>query len=164
MDLVTPGIGLLFWTSLIFILLLVILRFFAWKPILNAVKNRETSIKSALESAEKAKDEMKKLQKKNEEILQEARTERDQMMKEAREIKEKLIAEAREKAGQEANKLIEVARQTIRNEKATAINELRQQVVILSVEIAEKILREKLEKDKNHNDLISRLLDDVKMS
>jgi F-type H+-transporting ATPase subunit b len=164
MDLVTPGIGLIFWTTLVFLLLLILLRVFAWKPILNAVNNREKSIKSALESAEKAKDEMKKLQKRNEEILREAKSERELIMKEAKEIKEKIITEAKDKAGQEANKLIELARQAIRNEKASAINELRQQVAVLSVEIAEKILREKLEKDKDQTKLINRLLDDIKIN
>ncbi len=164
MDLVTPGIGLLFWTTLIFFLLLLILRLFAWKPILNAIKNREVSIKSALESAEKAKEDMKKLLAKNEEILQAARGERDLMMKEAKEVKEKIINEAKEKAAQEANRLIQLARQNIQNEKTTAINELRQQVANLSVDIAEKILREKLAGDKEKKALINKLLDDIKLN
>jgi len=164
MDLVTPGIGLLFWTGFVFILLLIILRLFAWKPILNAVRNREFSIKSALESAEKAKVELKKLQKRNEEIIQETKSEREQMMKEAKDIKEKVITDAKEKAAQEANKLIELARQSIKNEKAAAINEIKQQVASLSVEIAEKILREKLDKDQEQADLIKRLLNDIKIN
>lgn len=164
MDLVTPGIGLIFWTSFIFFLLLIILRIFAWKPILNAVKNREASIKSALDSAEKAKEDMKKLLAKNEEILQKARLERDAMMKEAREVKEKIITEAKEKAQQEGAKLIEAARLNIRNEKNAAIAEIKSQVAILSVEIAEKILREKLAQSKEQDALISRLLDDVKIN
>ncbi len=164
MDLVTPGIGLIFWTSFIFFLLLIILRIFAWKPILNAVKNREASIKSALDSAEKAKEDMKKLLAKNEEILQKARLERDAMMKEAREVKEKIITEAKEKAQQEGAKLIEAARLNIRNEKNAAIAEIKSQVAILSVDIAEKILREKLAQSKEQDALISRLLDDVKIN
>ncbi len=164
MDLVTPGIGLIFWTTLVFFLLMIILRVFAWNPILNAVKNREASIKSALDSAEKAKNEMKALQVKNEEILQQAKTERDLLLKEARDIREKIINDAKEKAGQEANKLIELARQNIRNEKDSAINELRHQVANLSVDIAEKILREKLGGEKEQNELIKRLLDDIKMN
>jgi F-type H+-transporting ATPase subunit b len=164
MDLVTPGIGLIFWTSLIFLLLLVILRMFAWKPILNAVKNREASIKSALDSAEKAKEEMKKLLAKNEEIMQKARGERDLLMKDAREVKEKIINEAKEKAQAEAAKILETARQNIKSEKNAAINEIRTQVAILSVEIAEKILREKLAKDKDQQALISRLVDDIKIN
>ncbi len=164
MDLVTPGIGLIFWTSFIFFLLLIILRLFAWKPILNAVKNREKSIKSALDSAEKAKEEMKKLLAKNEEIMQKARLEREVIMKEAREVKDKIINEAKEKAQQEAIKLIESARLNIRNEKNAAISEIKSQIAILSVDIAEKILREKLSQNKEQDALISRLLDDVKIN
>jgi len=164
MDLVTPGIGLIFWTSFIFFLLLIILRLFAWKPILNAVKNREASIKSALDSAEKAKETMKKLQVKNEEILQKAKIEREALMKEAREVKEQIINEAKEKAQQEAAKLIELARLNIKNEKNAAIAEIKSQVALLSVEIAEKILREKLSQNKEQDALISRLLDDVKIN
>lgn len=155
---------MLFWTTLIFLLLLLILRMFAWKPILNAVKNREKSIKSALESAERAKEEMKKLLAKNEEILQQAKVERELIMREAKEVKEKIISDAKEKAVLETNKLIELARQNIRNEKALAINELRQQVAILSIEIAEKILREKLAGDNEKKELIVRLLDDIKLN
>jgi len=164
MDLVTPGIGLIFWTTFIFFLLLVILRMFAWKPILNAVKNREKSIKSALDSAEKAKEEMKKLLAKNEEILQKAKAERDSLMKEAREVREKIINEAKEKAQHEAAKLTEAARLNIRNEKNAAIAEIKAQVATLSVEIAEKILREKLTQSKEQNALISRLIDDIKIN
>jgi F-type H+-transporting ATPase subunit b len=164
MDLVTPGIGLIFWTTFIFFLLLIILRIFAWKPILNAVKNRETSIKSALDSAEKAKEEMKKLLSKNEEILQKAKAERDLLMKEARDVREKIINEAKEKAQQEAAKLIESARLNIMNEKTAAIAEIKAQVATLSVDIAEKILREKLSQNKEQSALINRLIDDVKIN
>jgi F-type H+-transporting ATPase subunit b len=164
MDLVTPGIGLLFWTTLIFLLLLLLLRLFAWKPILNAVKNREASIKSALESAEKAKEEMKKLTAKNEEILQQARVEKELIMKEAKLVREKIINEAKEKAILESNRIIELARQNIQNEKTAAINELRQEVANLSVDIAEKLLREKLAGDKEKKDLILKLLDDIKLN
>ena len=164
MDLVTPGIGLIFWTTLIFFLLLLLLRIFAWKPILNAVKNREQSIKTALESAEKAKEDMKKLLAKNEQIYQEARNERDLMLKEARIVKEKMISEAKEKAVHEALKLMELARQNIKNEKISAINEIRQQVANLSVEIAEKILRKKLSDDKSQKELLSKLIDDISLN
>jgi F-type H+-transporting ATPase subunit b len=164
MDLVTPGIGLIFWTTFIFFLLLILLRAFAWKPILNAIKNRETSIKSALDSAEKAKEEMKKLLAKNEEILQKARQERDILLKEARDVKEKIINEAKEKAQQEAAKLIELARLNIRNEKNAAISEIKAQVATLSVEIAEKILREKLSQNKEQSELINRLIQDIKIN
>ncbi len=164
MDLVTPGIGLIFWTTFIFFLLLILLRVFAWKPILNAIKNREASIKSALDSAEKAKEDMKKLLSKNEEILQKARIERDLLLKEAREVKEKIIAEAKDKAQLEANKLIEQARLSIRNEKTAAIAEIKSQVANLSVEIAEKILRERLSHSKEQSELINRMIEDIKIN
>ena len=164
MDLVTPGIGLIFWTTLIFFLLLILLRIFAWKPILNAVKNRESSIKSALESAEKAKEEMKKLLVKNEQILKDAKIERDLMLRDAKLAREKVINEAKEKASQEASKLLALARQNIQNEKESAINEIKLQVANLSVAIAEKILREKLSGDKNQNDLINKLIDDIELN
>lgn len=164
MDLVTPGIGLIFWTTFIFLLLLILLRVFAWKPILNAIKNREASIKSALDSAEKAKEDMKKLLAKNEEILQKARQERDILLKEARDIKEKLINEAKDKAQVEAAKLLELARLNIRNEKTAAIAEIKAQVANLSVEIAEKILREKLSQNKEQSELVNRLIEDIKIN
>jgi len=164
MDLVTPGIGLLFWTVVIFSILLYVLRKFAWNPINNAVKNREDSIRSALKAADKAKKEMEKLQQENERIMKQARDERDVIMKEARDVKEKIISEAKDKADSEAKKLIELARLNIQNEKASAIAEIKEQVAKLSVEIAEKILREKLKDRKEGKELVDKLLKDVKLN
>jgi F-type H+-transporting ATPase subunit b len=164
MDLVTPGIGLIFWTAVVFLILLFILKRFAWKPINNAVKNRENSIRSALNAADKAREEMKKLQADNERILKEAKAERDTLMKEAREVKDKIITEAKEKADSEARKLIDLARINIQNEKASAITEIKGQMAILSVEIAEKILREKLKNDKESQELIDKLIKDIKLN
>ena len=112
MQLVTPAIGLMFWTIVIFILLLLILKKFAWKPILKAVDDRNNSIKDALSSAEKAKEEMEQLSADNDKILTEARMERDSIIKEAREIKEKTISEAKSKASKEAEKIIIDAKAT----------------------------------------------------
>ncbi len=164
MDLVTPGIGVIFWTVLIFSILLFLLGKFAWKPINNAIKNREDSIRSALVSADTAKEEMRKLQADNERIMKEARAERDNIMKEAREVKDAIIAEAREKADAEAKKLIENARKNIENEKASAINDIRKQVAKLSVDVAEAILRAELSDDKNRKKLVDRLVDDIKLN
>ncbi|MCK4920813.1 MAG: F0F1 ATP synthase subunit B [Bacteroidales bacterium] len=164
MDLVTPGIGLIFWTTIIFSILLFLLKKFAWKPINNAVKNREESIKAALSAADKAKDEMLLLQADNEKIIKEARNERDLMMKEAKELKEAIISEAKEKAEMEGKKLIEQARKSIQNEKSSAINEIKEQVAQLSVEIAEKILREELDNDQQQKALMNKLLDDIKLN
>ena len=156
MDLVTPGIGLIFWTVIIFGILLFLLKKYAWKPITNAVKTREDSIRSALVAADTAKQEMQQLQADNEKILKEARGERDIMMKEAREVKETIINEAK--------KLIENARQSIQNEKASAISDIKKQVAKLSVEIAETILREELKDDKKRSELVGKLLDDIKLN
>ena len=139
MDLVTPGIGLIFWTALIFLVVLIILRAFAWKPVLNAVKAREDSIKGALNAAKKAKEEMEELKAGNEKILQEARLEKDAIIKEAKEMKEAIINEAKEKTGEEALKIIEAAKIKIENQKIAALEEIKEQIVILSVEMTEKL-------------------------
>jgi len=164
MDLVTPGLGLIFWTVVIFSILLFILRKYAWKPIHNAVKNREDSIRSALLAADRAKKEMEKLQADNERIMKEAKKERDGVMKEARDVKAKIITEAKEQAELEAKKLIEIARLNINNEKAAAITEIKEQVARLSIDIAEKILREKLKNEKESQELIQKLLKDIKLN
>jgi F-type H+-transporting ATPase subunit b len=164
MDLVTPGIGLIVWTVVVFVILLSLLRLLAWKPILNAVKNREESIRAALKSADKAREEMRSLKADNEKILAEARAGRDEILKEARDVRERIIDEAKGKADAEARKLIEQARQNIQNEKDAAIGDLREQVAKLSVEIAGKILREKLSDDKESNALIDRLIKDIKLN
>lgn len=164
MDLVTPGIGMIFWTTLFFTVLLIILGKFAWPAILSAVHARNESIRKALESAEKAKEEMAKLQADNEKILAEAKAERDAMMKEARNVKDKIIAEAKESASEEAAKLLKNARTAIRNEKASAITEMKEQMVHLSVEIAEKVLKHKLKDDKEQKKLVNKLIDDIDLN
>ncbi len=143
-SLTTPAIGTIFWTTLIFGLFFLILAKFAWKPILNAVRARDEMIKGSLESAERAKEEMLKLQSDNEAILRKAREEREGILKEAREVRDKLISEAKGKATEEAEKLIEKARVGIESEKRKALSEIREQVTTLSVEIASKIVGEKL--------------------
>lgn len=156
--LVTPAIGLVFWTVLIFILLLGLLGKYAWKPILNAVKERTESITEALNSAEKAKEEMVKLQADNEIILKEARIERDKIIKEARDLKDKTIAEAKSQAKAEADVIIASAKTAIQNEKRAAINEIKNQVALLSIEIAEKILLKELGQKDSQKALIEDLL------
>ncbi|MDT8430348.1 MAG: F0F1 ATP synthase subunit B [Bacteroidales bacterium] len=164
MDLLTPGIGMIFWTTLFFLILLLILRKFAWPSILAAVHARNESIRKALQSAEKARVEMAKLQADNEKVLAEAKAERDAIMKEARDVKEKIISEAKEKASEEASKLLKNVRETIQNEKAAAITEMKQQMAVLSVEIAEKILRQKLDSNKEQKALIEKLVDEIDMN
>ena len=164
MDLVTPDIGLIFWTTVSFLILLFILGKFAWKPILNSVNERESSILNALEEAEKARKEMQNLKSDNERILKEARSERDEMMKDARQIKESMLAEAKDEAKAEANKIIGLAQATIESEKQAAITEIKTQVAELSVGIAEKVIRKELANDKEQTKLIEQLLKEVTIS
>ena len=158
MQLVTPAIGLMFWTIVIFILLLLILKKFAWKPILKAVDDRNNSIKDALSSAEKAKEEMEQLSADNDKILTEARMERDSIIKEAREIKEKTISEAKSKASKEAEKIIIDAKQQIKNEQMKAMIELKNEIADISIQMAEKILKTELKDAKTQKKLIEEKL------
>ena len=163
-SLITPGIGLIFWTSVVFVLLLLILSKFAWKPILNAIKTREQGIEDALASAERALNDMRELKSNNERILNEARAERDAMLKEARETKESIIAEAKQKAQADADRIMTTARDQIRNEKNAAVAELKNQVAQLSIEIAEKILTSELSNDEKQKTLVSNLMKDVNLN
>jgi len=164
MDLVTPGIGLIFWTTLFFLILLFILGKFAWPAILTAIRARNESIKQALDAAEKAKEEMAKLQSDNKKILAEAKAERDAMIKEAKQLKDKLIAEAKEQASKEARRLVTNARESIQAEKKAAISELKNQVATLSLDIAEKILKKKLEDSKAQKELINSLIKEADLN
>ncbi len=164
MELITPDVGTLFWMLLVFLTVLFILTKYAWKPTLKAIQNRSQTIEDALKSAEKAKEEMEKLQASNEKILAEARVERDKLLKEARSMKDKIISDAKEIAGQEAKGIMEAAKVTINNEKIAAISEIRDQVANLSLQIAEKVLRQNLENDKNQKDLIDNLMNDMKLN
>ena len=164
MGLMIPETGLVIWMIITFLILLFLLRKFAWKPILKMIKDREDSIDSALKSAEKAKEEMRNLQSDNEKILAQARHERDQMMKEARDMKDAIVGEAKGKAKEEADKMLSAAREAIQNEKMAAITELKNQVAVLSVEIAEKILKRELSDENKQKDLIGDLLKDTKLN
>lgn len=164
MDLVTPGIGMIFWSTLFFLVLLFILGKFAWPAILTAVKARNESIRQALDAANKAKEEMAQLQADNEKILAEAKAERDALFREAKQVKDKLISDAKEKATEEANKIVQNAREAIRNEKAAALNEMKEQMAHLSVDIAEKILRAKLGESKAQKELVDKLINEADLN
>ncbi len=142
------SLGLFFWQTLLFIVLVIFLKKYAWKPILSAVEDREEGIKNALASAEKAKAEMESLNADNERVLLEAKQERDKLLKEARETKDSIIKEAKEKANVEADRLMSSAKEQIANEKMKAITELKNTVASLSIDIAEKVLKSEL-KDKS---------------
>lgn len=164
MDLVTPGFGLVFWTVITFLLLLFVLRKFAWKPILGAVSDREEGIKKALASAEDARKEMENLQADNERILKEARAERESMLKEARELKNKMIADAKEEAQAQASKMIEQAQVAIESEKKAAMAELKNHVAGLSVEIAEKVVKGELADKGKQLDLVESMLGEATLN
>lgn len=156
--------GLFFWQSLIFLLLIFLLRKFAWKPILDAVNEREEGIKNALLSAEIAKKDMQNLKSDNEKLLAEARVERDVILKEAREIKDKIVSEAKDEAQVQAGKMIEQAKAAINSEKNAAMAELKNQVSSLSIEIAEKVLRSELADKESQTKLVEKMLGDVKLN
>lgn len=158
MGLVTPSIGLLFWMTIAFLLLLFVLKKLAWGPILNTISERETTINEALQSAEKAKEELKNLTATNEKLLAEARLERDAILKEAREAKDAILLEAKTKAQEEGSRLITIARETINNEKMAAVTELKNEVAQLSLEISKKVLRKELSSDVVQAQLSEQLL------
>lgn len=157
MNLISPESSI-FWNSLVFIILLYLLAKFAWKPILSAVKQREESINNALEAADEARKEMANLKADNERLLAEARAERDAMLKEAKELKEKMVSEAKEEAQKEGQKLIEQAKISIENEKKVAVAQLKEQVATLSLEIAQKVIKNELSDTQKQTSLISEYL------
>lgn len=158
------SLGLFFWQAVILIVLILLLVKFAWKPIMTSITAREEGIASALASAEAARKEMHNLQADNQRILQEARAERDAMIKEAREIKDKMIADAKAEAQAQGEKLIEQAKATINSEKNAAMAELKNQVSTLSVEIAEKILKNELSNKEAQATLVENMLGDIKLN
>jgi len=164
MDLVTPDLGLLFWTGLVFSLLLFVLTKFVWKPILGAVNAREQKISEALELAEKTKAEMKALQSENENLLKEARAQRDSMLKDAKNSADKLIEDSKDKAKLEADKIVTAAKEAINNEKLQAMSELKTHVAGLSIEIAEKIIRIELSSDDKQKALAEKMAEDINMN
>lgn len=164
MDLILPDFGLLFWTALVFSILMFILAKFIWKPILSAVNAREQKITESLELAVKTQAEMKALQAANENLLKEARAERDAIMKDAKETANKMIDDAKVAAKSEAEKVISAARQAIESEKGAAIAELKTQVAAFSIEIAEKIVRGELSNDDKQKALAEKLATDINLN
>lgn len=158
------SLGTVIWTSIAFLAVVFLLAKFAWKPILASIKEREESIGQALEDAEKAKEMMRELKENNEKLLQEARLERDELMKTARDTKEKMIAEAKDKAKEEGEKMIANAKESIRSEKASAMNEIKNHIAELSLDIAEKIIREKLSNEGKQKEIIENTLKEAKLN
>jgi F-type H+-transporting ATPase subunit b len=164
MDLIIPDLGLLFWTGIVFCLLLFLLAKFAWKPILNAVNAREQKISEALELAVKTQAEMKVLKAENDQILKEARAERDNILKEAKEAANHMIEDAKSKSKVEAQKIVESARLNINSEKEAAIAEIKTHVATLAIEIAEKVVRGELASDEKQKALAEKLAGDIQMN
>lgn len=164
MELITPELGLIFWTGISFLILLFILRKFAWKPILNSVNDRETSIRNSLAAAEAAKQEMENLNADSERLLQEARAEREAMMKEAREMKTKMINDAKDEAKAEAEKMITNAQAAIESEKKAAVAEIKTTVADLSVQIAEKVVKAELSNKDKQLALVDQMLNDATLN
>ena len=164
MELVTPSIGLLFWTTIIFLSVLFVLTKFAWKPIVAALNEREKFIEEALNSAEKARAEMALLKANNEKLLQEARVERDRILKEAQTMATNLLAEAKERTTSETTKMIENARLQINNDKNAAIMELKNLVATTSIQIAEQIMKKNLGDSSAQKELIQEYLKESKFN
>ena len=164
MQLVTPGIGLLFWMLVSFSLVMYILAKYAWKPIMKGIHQREDTIEKALEAANDAKKEMLQLKVGNEQLLRDAKDERDALMRDARKVKESILDEARVAANEEAARILENARENIQFEKMAAINDLKNQIATISIEIAEKLIGKELENKKQQQELTEKLLKDVKIN
>ena len=164
MDLVTPGLGLIFWQTITFLIVFFLLAKFAWKPIMASLKEREDSIELALGAAQKAKEEMVKLLAANENALQEARVERDKILKDAHTAATLMINEAKDKAVEEGSRLIETARQAINTQKQAALAEVKNQAATLSVQIAEKLLRKELSKDTAQQELVSEYIKEANLN
>jgi len=163
-ELIEPSLGLIFWTGISFLLLLFLLRKFAWKPILDAVNAREENITAALATAEKARAEIADLSKENEKLLAETRFEKDRILADAKKTKDSILAEAKATAEAEGKRIIETARFAIETEKQAALTEVKNMVATLSIEVAEKILRRELENKGEHEAFVKKHLEDIKLN
>ena len=164
MDLLTPDLGLLFWQVVVFLAIFFILSRFAWKPITASLKEREQNIQSALDLAEKTRLEMEKLQSDNQKLLAEARAERDVILRGAKETADRMIAEARDKAGAEGQRVLEQARESMKNERQALVNQLKKEVVTLSLGIAEKVLRKELADKSAQEKLVQDLVSNARLN
>ena len=161
---IKPTFGLLFWSSLIFLILWLIIGKFAFKPIISALNSRANDIQDSLNAAKNAKEEMMKLKSENEQIMNEAREEKMRILRDAKESANQIVAEARDKAKEEAQRIVVNAKNDIENAKKSALVDVKNQVGVMAVDIAEKIIRQKLETDQNQQDYIKRLVDEIKVN
>jgi F-type H+-transporting ATPase subunit b len=164
MELLLPGLGLIFWTLIAFIIVFLILKKFAWKPILASLKERETGIATSLASAERVKAEMAQMKSENEAMLAQAREERSKMVKEAKEASDKMIAEAKEKARAEYDRIVADAQVAIQQQKNAALTDVKNQVGKLVIEVSEKVLRRELADKNEQENYIKGLAETVKLN
>lgn len=164
MELLTPGTGLIIWQTFVFLLLVLLLARFAWKPILSSLKEREESIKNALETAEQARAEMARIQSDNEKLFKEAREERDKILKEAREASNRMKDEAQADAKKAADKIIDDARAAIQVEKQAALKDVRVQVAMFSLQVAEQLMKKNLSSDKAQKELVEGFIKELKLN
>lgn len=161
LNLITPELGLIFWQIVVFVILLWVLGKFAWKPILNALREREKSIEDALVAAEKARAEVAKISADNERLLQQARAEKEEILKKAQQTARELVEEAKENAKREADRIIAEARLQVEAERKAFVNEMKKEVAKLSLQIAEKLLRKELSDDENQRLLAEKLINEI---
>jgi F-type H+-transporting ATPase subunit b len=164
MDLLTPDIGLLFWQVVVFLVLFLLLRAFAWKPITESLHEREDNIQSALDLAEKTRSEMTALKANNEKLLAEARAEREVILRGAKETADKMLAEARDKAESEGRRILEQNREAMQNERQALITQMKKEVVTLSLDIAEKVLRKELSDKATQEKLVTDLVSNSRLN
>lgn len=164
MELLTPGTGLIIWQLIVFVALVFLLSKLAWKPIINSLKEREDSIQNALNTAERARAEMAQLKSDNEKLLKEAREERDKMLKEAREVANRMKDEAQTDAKKAADKILAEARAAINVEKEAAMRDVKAQVALFSLEVAEKLMKKNLSSDKEQKNLVEGYIKDLKLN
>lgn len=164
MELLTPGVGLIFWQAVVFLILFFLLAKMAWKPILSSLKEREASIQGSLDSAERAKEEMAALKADNEKLLREAREERDKILRDARDAANRLHDQAQTDAKKNADKIIEDAKAVIQTEKQAALRDVKEQVAMFSLEVAEKLMKKNLAEDKSQKELADRFVKELKLN
>jgi F-type H+-transporting ATPase subunit b len=164
MDLITPDFGLFFWMLITFTLVFLILKKYAWRPIVQALREREENIQEGIDNAEKARIEIENVRIKSDKIISESIVERDKLIRQGRDIKEKIIADARKEADAETRRMMETAKRLIEEEKIAAVNQIKVQIASLSVEIAERILRKRLKEDADQKELMNSLLEEFKLN
>lgn len=164
MELLTPELGLFIWTLVAFLIVLFVLRKFAWKPILNSLGEREKGIADSIAAADNLKKEMSQMKAENEKVMAQAREERAQMLKEAKEMKDRIVNEAKDQAKAEANKIIVDAQQQIQQQKMAALTEVKNEIGTLAVEVAEKILRKSLATAEAQDSYVNMLAEDIKLN